>query len=467
MILTAAVSALLVLAVGASLSLVVLTTRLADINTELGVAIESVRLVEEMEVDLLTHSRQINRTPRTSESERAFAGTEGELRRRLGEFANYIGSQEEAALVDRVEERVQTYLEAQRFAENAGRSEASVLAARNRLDVAFAELEELVLVNVVQARTARDNADRWNRRANWLGGGMATALTVGAGALLIWIWRFALRPLFGLAETIERFSAGDRSARVPVVGLWELREMANRFNDMAAALARERENQLVFLASVAHDLRTPLTALRVSAALGASDDLLPSPDQVRKTLGIVGRQVENLDRMVGDLLDATRIEAGHLELCWQERDARSLVQESVELYADSLADRLSLCTPSEELVIRCDPIRIGQVLHNLLSNAIKFSPSSGRIDVEARRAGEAVMFAVTDRGIGIAAEDRSRIFKPFGRAASGSRIAPGTGLGLSVSKRIVEAHGGRLEVESKPGSGSTFRVFVPRLVRQS
>jgi signal transduction histidine kinase len=461
MALTAGVSFLLALALGASFSLVALTTRLGDITAELGAAIESVRLVEEIEVDLLTHSREMNRTPRTSRAQIAFVRAERDLGRRLAEMRRHIGTPEEAGLIDHVEAMTGAYLEAQRMAERAERSPASVETARSQLDRTIEALERLVEVNVAQARAARDRADGWDRAANALGTAVAAALAVGAAALLIWIWRFALRPLFGLADAIERFSAGERSARAAAVGPREMRETASRFNDMAAALERERENQLVFLASVAHDLRNPLSALKASAALAARDDLLPPPDQIRKTLGIVGRQVENLDRMVGDLLDATRIEAGHLELRWEERDARLIARETAELYANSIAQPLSLRLADEELVIRCDPIRIAQVLHNLLSNAIKYSPPSGAIDVEVRRMEGWVVFAVSDHGIGIADPDLVRIFEPFRRTGHAPRIATGLGLGLSVSKRSVEAHGGRIEVESEPGRGSTFRIVVP------
>jgi signal transduction histidine kinase len=461
MVLTAAVSILLLLALSASFWLIVLTTRLGQITRELGNAIESVRLVEEMEVHLLVHSREINRSPRTPHDQDAFTAAEQALARRLVAMRDHIGTPGEAALVRRVETTLQAYLEAQHLAERSGRSTASVDAARGRLDVAVAAMEELVRVNVEQARAGRERADHWDRTANLLGLGFATSLTLGAAALLIWIWRFALRPLVGVADAIERFSAGDRSARAEVVGQGEMQEMARRFNDMAAALERERENQLLFLASVAHDLRNPLSALRTSAAVGAREDPLPPPDQIRKTLAIIGRQVRYLDRMVGDLLDAARIEAGRLDLHWERRDARLLAQETIELYASGAVQPLSLSTADEELLIRCDPVRIAQVLNNLISNAIKYSPPSGAIDVEVRRANRSVMLAVTDQGIGIAAQDAPRIFEPFWRTDQAPRVATGVGLGLSVSRRIVEAHGGRIEVESRPGRGSSFRVFLP------
>jgi len=163
--------------------------------------------------------------------------------------------------------------------------------------------------------------------------------------------------------------------------------------------------------------------------------------------------------MVGDFLDAARIESGHLELQLRRRDLRELAQEAVELYgASSRAHRLVYSPAETPVEVRCDAERIAQVLNNLVSNAIKYSPQGGdvRVSVTASK-GDAIV-AVQDSGIGIAPEDQKHIFEPFRRTGASRDTAPGVGLGLSVAHQIIEAHGGRIDVESTLGVGSTFRV---------
>jgi signal transduction histidine kinase len=238
--------------------------------------------------------------------------------------------------------------------------------------------------------------------------------------------------------------------------------MARTFNEMAASLARQQQDQLTFLAGVAHDLRNPLSALKMSTALVDPSRPEASPERIQKMLALVRRQVARLDRMVGDLLDSTRIEAGNLDLQLEERDARELARSVVELYeAAGPGHALSLHLPEAPLLLRCDGTRIEQVLNNLVSNALKYSPVGTRVDVTVAQEGEEVVLSVADQGMGISAEERRHLFAPFQRTDGAREHAPGAGLGLSVARRIVEAHGGRIEVDSHPGQGSVFRVWLP------
>jgi signal transduction histidine kinase len=227
---------------------------------------------------------------------------------------------------------------------------------------------------------------------------------------------------------------------------------------MAERLQRQHQDLLTFLAGVAHDLRNPLAAMRMGLRL--LDRPLPE-DKKRRTSELVDRQVTRLERMVGDFLDATLIESGHLELQLRERDVRELVQEAVDLYSLSSPDhRIVLSAGDEPVVVRADAERIAQVLNNLVSNAIKYSPAGGDVHVSVAAEGGEAVIAVQDWGIGIAPEERKHIFEPFRRSGASRETAPGVGLGLSVARQIVEAHGGRIEVESALGRGSTFRVHL-------
>jgi len=166
--------------------------------------------------------------------------------------------------------------------------------------------------------------------------------------------------------------------------------------------------------------------------------------------------------MVSDLLDEACIEAGTLKLDPKVQDVRSLVREVVEVYASSTSHAFALHVCDEELVSRCDGLRVAQVLHNLISNAVKYSAPTSSVGIDVTRTTNgSARIAVTDHGIGIAPEERARLFEPFHRTSRAREHTAGIGLGLSVAKRIIEGHGGHIEVESEVGRGSTFAVVLP------
>jgi signal transduction histidine kinase len=238
----------------------------------------------------------------------------------------------------------------------------------------------------------------------------------------------------------------------------EVSELANMFNDLASNLVQQRKAQLTFLAGVAHDLKSPLSTLKTGMYMLENEPSEQRRGEIRLSLD---RQIGLLNRMVDDLLDATRIEAGQLELRPAEFDLRRLVNDVVRLYVPAApSHEITARLPDEPVVIDADPMRIEQVIRNLVSNAIKFSPSGGPVEVAAEMAADAVVLSVSDRGIGIAPEELQSIFLPFRRRKPS--VLPGAGLGLSVVRRIVTAHNGTVEVTSEPGTGSTFRVTLPR-----
>jgi signal transduction histidine kinase len=262
---------------------------------------------------------------------------------------------------------------------------------------------------------------------------------------------------------MERFARGDRDARMIEAGPQELRSMVQRFNALADSLAAQRQAQMAFLAGVAHDLRNPLSALKLSVQTIDPEQPLPPEPRIRRTISTLERQLTRLERMLGDFLDMTKIEAGELELHPEPHDARALVQNVVELFdAVSPHRRIETKLPPEPVLIRCDGLRIEQVVSNLVSNALKYSAEDTPILVALRTRQNQAIIEVSDHGPGITDRELPRLFEPFrrGLAAVGP---PGVGLGLFVVRRIVEAHDGRIDVESSPGRGSTFRVYLDRI----
>src|SRR5262245_48022908 len=249
-------------------------------------------------------------------------------------------------------------------------------------------------------------------------------------------------------------------------------ELEATYRELAASHARLRElDQLKsdFLGNVSHELRTPLAAVK-----GYVDNLLdgvagPLTDKPRHYLGRVRDNADRLGRMVSDLLDLTRIEAGKIELLPQALPLADVVGDAVDglrHVATARQVRVNVDVPPCPTVW-ADPDKVHQVVTNLLANAIKFSPPGAEVAVSVRADAEGlVRLAVEDAGPGIPLTERERVFDKFyqvGRV-EGERL-PGTGLGLTIARHLVELHGGRIWIEDAPGGGAAFVVLLPPLDR--
>jgi two-component system, OmpR family, sensor histidine kinase MtrB len=440
---------IVLLAASAAVSLILATSVLQNITANVAASVESVRTVEEAELSLLLHGRAKDPVLQRE--------LESQLRAHLHEAARHVTSDVELVALNHARVEIMRYLV---LARQPGGSIGELAVAEAS---AFDALETLVEINLAEARLAGDLAVRWDRFANVAGVVLGLASVGITLAIVLWLRRRVIRPLFSLAATMKRFGAGQRTTRAVEEGPAELREMSQEFNAMADALAAQRQQQTAFLGGVAHDLRNPLGALKLAVELVGPEHELPPEPQLRRTLALMGRQVDQLTRMANDFLDMSKIEAGTLELQIDHHDVCSVVRDALELFETGGRQRIRLALPATPVVIPCDPLRIAQVLANLVSNALKYSADGAPIDIALTVAEDDVIVAVTDRGAGIPADDQQRIFEPF-RRGSGRTTIPGTGLGLYNVRRLIEAHGGTVEVESST-AGSTFRIRLPRFVR--
>jgi NtrC-family two-component system sensor histidine kinase KinB len=223
----------------------------------------------------------------------------------------------------------------------------------------------------------------------------------------------------------------------------------------------ELKNDLV--ATVAHEFRTPLTSLRMAIHLLAEEVVGSLTDKQAELVGAARDECERLQGIVDDLLDLSRIQAGRMELREQPLAARALLAEALAPLQGPAADAgvaLEVIEADEGLRARADPERAGLVIANLVGNAIRHTPRGGRISLRVAAAGDRLRFEVTDTGEGIAPEHQERIFDKFYRVPGRSR--GGVGLGLYISREIVQAHGGDMGVVSAPGEGSVFWFTLPR-----
>lgn len=307
----------------------------------------------------------------------------------------------------------------------------------------------------------------------------------------VWVSGLISKPLGQLVESTRALRRGDFSHRVHLEGSDEVGELAESFNRMAedieashrdleqrvevrtheleealvvldrtnAELTHANEAKSLFLANVSHELRTPLSGILIASEMLHDPAFgMFSEDKVRDLGGKILSSGRHLLALIDDLLDLSRIEAGRLELRPQPVNVALLLDDlrsTIEPMASE--KRLKVSIPSGvDHQIFADPVRALQVLYNLMSNAVKFTSPGGRVWMEVAKSRGDVAIAVHDTGIGIARRDLARIFEPFEQVSE--RRMGGAGLGLAVSKRIVDLHGGRIKVSSVPGKGSRFTV---------
>lgn len=319
-------------------------------------------------------------------------------------------------------------------------------------------LERLRAIDTAQLLESRSTSSALNRNID---NATALFLPLCIGLLLVYAYRFWQRifqPLVRIDDATRRFGAGEVSARAPAGGRDELADLANSFNTMADAIVAREEERRHLLAAVAHDLRSPLTII------SGMSDLLPqaSPERQRDYLARIALQCRRLDGMTRDLMDSIHVETGDLAIMVKPVDLSAVVRECV-------ADRQAL-DPDREIAlslpgaccVRGDELRLQRVVSNLLSNASKYSPAQTAIAVALTCVAERALLSVSDKGPGMSAAEQAGLFQPFSRLARTAQHAPGTGLGLYSVRKIIEAHGGVLRLDSHPGSGTTFIVELPR-----
>ncbi len=443
---TAAVIALALLLLSTAGALVGLTTSMHSAGRRATAAVESVRLMEEVQRDLLLHDRLRDRGAREQIAQ--------SLRDHLRDAQSQIAGERAHVALVVAERSLNKYL----LAASTGSEQDTATDHA----AAFASVDALLTLELAEARLARTSVRRVDDLADAIGVVVATVVTISTGLLVWWLKARALHPLLGLAQAMRRFGRGDMEARASDEGPSELAEMAQRFNEMASAIARQRKDRQAFIAGIVHDLRTPLSVLRMSTDLATTSAAALPPERTAKLMGTVARQVTRLERMASDLLESVTIEAGKVTLRTESVDAREIATEVAALYATTSAKHtVELTLPDEGVAMYCDRIRIEQVLSNLVSNAIKYSPAGGRVALRVEARGGDVVFVVRDDGVGMNEADAATVFEPFKRSRVLRDEVPGSGLGLFIVRRLVEAHGGCITLQTAPGEGSTFQVRIP------
>jgi signal transduction histidine kinase len=347
----------------------------------------------------------------------------------------------------------------------------SVLLRADRFATAFAARLALLANETLRHQNALVVANRSSfidSRNLLIGVGAGSfALAVVLGLLLA---ASVVAPLRRTQEGLSKIAGGDFSGHVDVPNRDEIGALAadvNRMNEELRRLYGELEtasrHKSDFLATMSHELRTPLNAI-----IGFSEVLQEQMfgELNERQIAYVKDVLEagrHLLSLINDVLDLAKIEAGKMELELSQVALPELLRSAVSMHAERAARagiELSLSTEPVEITITADERRVRQIVFNLLSNAVKFTPTDGRVDIAARLDDGHVDIAVADTGPGIPAADLETIFEEFEQSSDGKQ-ADGTGLGLPLSRKLVELHGGRLWAESELGHGSTFRFTLP------
>jgi two-component system OmpR family sensor kinase len=290
---------------------------------------------------------------------------------------------------------------------------------------------------------------------------LLVALGVGlvvAGGLAWYLSRRLARPVLALSAAADRIAGGRYDIAVPdVPGSGEVSHLANRFREMASRLSEAEEQERNFLMSVSHELRTPLTAIRGHVE-AMREGLAADPESRAESLDVVAVEAERLERLVGDVLDLAKLDAHRFTVLHEEVDMGRLVDQVYAVFGEE-ARRRGIdyrCEAAASPVIVSDGDRVFQIVSNLLSNAFRWTPDGGRVELALAAANGTVSVSVADTGTGIKPNERERIFRPFW-----SRDGSGTGLGLAIARELAVALGGRIMLESEPGTGSRFDLVLP------
>ena len=356
-----------------------------------------------------------------------------------------------------------------------GRTHAKPNSLRSTAESLAIDLDDQAtkLANVTTARTdalIAQNARAYEHSRNLFIGAAAAAIVLALLLGFVLSWSL-IGPIQSIDSRLAAIASGDFSGHVDVTNRDELGALAtnvNRMNDELRRLYRELEttsqHKSDFLANMSHELRTPMNAI-----IGFSQVLRE---------GLVGdvnaKQSEYLDdilssgnhllSLINDVLDLSKVESGQVELQVAPFSLQDALERGVSMVREQATTegvQVTLHRNGTLEVVSGDERRIRQVIFNLLSNAVKFTPEGGEVDVSATQVDGEMRVSVADSGPGIGAEDLDRIFEEFQQTEAGARQREGTGLGLALSKRFVEMHGGRIWCESELGKGSTFEFTLP------
>jgi len=336
-----------------------------------------------------------------------------------------------------------------------------VLLGEGRLGTARIGFSKVVLNRVVEDTLSL------TRRRIFVVTGVAFSFGIFGAFILA---QLMSRPIKKLTEGAKSIGQGNLEQRISVKSRDELGDLAGEFNRMAKKLKELDQMKDDFVSSVSHELRSPLTSIKGYVDFVLRGKAGPLNKKLIEYLTIVKNNTSRLGMFINDILDLAKIEAKRFELGKEALELPPLIEEMVTFFrpqAEESKVQLEVVVSTNVSLVSADPDKLRQVFTNLLSNAFKFTPEGGKVTIETKNSesGNFVEIAIKDTGVGIAKEDLQKVFGKFQQVkSSGGKVkrVKGTGLGLAIVRGIVEAHGGRIWVESEPNKGSNFIFTLPK-----
>ncbi|MFQ5328908.1 MAG: sensor histidine kinase [Thermodesulfobacteriota bacterium] len=319
------------------------------------------------------------------------------------------------------------------------------------------------LVNILQVGTSMESREEILHGTIYIfifGGPIAVLL---AGVIGWFMAGKVLRPVDNITQMARKLGAENLNERLAIPGPKdEIGRLAATFNEMTERLEKSFNKTRQFTADASHELKTPLTIMKGEVELALKSER--SMEGMREVLTSALEEIDRMTNIVTNLLDLARVDVDKGAAARSETRLDDIVKGQFERACKLSVERgvaLEL-SGSEAATVMGDPISLGQVIFNLIDNGLKYTQEGGRVDVSIRSEDDSAVVTISDTGVGIGAEDIPHLFDRFYRVDKArSREAGGAGLGLSICKNLIESHGGRIEVTSRPGDGSTFSVYLP------
>lgn len=428
--------------------------RLENFGTRVSTDVKALDAARELELEILAHRREDLLWEATGLDYHRHRSN-GHLlnaERIAGDFDPYVTTSREAQLLSEIRERLTVLSRTETPPDLVEVEARSVYGLLDALSQFQAQNKHQMEESIRAASRLRQVISRW-----------AIALLAGTAGLLAFgtliVRRRVVRPALALTSVAEAFGSGDFAARSPVLHDDELGVLARTFNNMADDIANREKGRLRFIAMVVHDLKNPVLAIEMTARLlpGASDDR----QQRDSYLDALACETKRLRTIIRDLTDDVQVASGHFTVRKAPVDLCALVRQLIQTQAAAFSRHQLVLDIPQKCIVSGDAGRLERVVMNLVSNAVKYSPPGTRVTLRVEEDRHFLVLSVSDQGPGIPQEDLKVLFQPFGRGRSADTLAEGTGVGLYVVRQIVEAHGGRIDVQSEFGKGATFRVRLP------
>jgi signal transduction histidine kinase len=439
-------------------------------------------VVQKLVIDLDTGARAfvITREERFlkpgRQAQRQLPGALDELTRNAGEDPDrQAAARRLADLVTRyVDEYLINLIQIARDNPSAAASPEAVAEGQRRTVAIRDQLDDFLVQERRRAEATAASAHQEARRAIAFGVGGIIASVLMVLLLGVYLTRSIARPVQQVAQEANRIARGELTVELDERGPGEIGMLKRAFLSMATDLAERRraleeqnerlrqserlKSELVSI--VSHEIRTPLASILGFTSVLLQRDVADSDR--KRFLEIIATEARRLTSLLDEFLDVQRLEGGPLDLAVREVDVSSLIRTQVALFsAESDKHWLELRLPDDPLMVEGDAGRLAQVFSNLISNAIKYSPDGGPVEVSGEQDNGIVRIRVRDEGFGIPPEAQERMFTKFFRGAAAAHGIAGSGLGLALSRTVVEAHGGSIDFESTVGEGTTFSVELP------